>query len=298
MITLLLHLLRTVPVISRAAATCSSPDSSEPRLAAATTVYKRMAARPRLRTTDRRSGSLAQGLDQVEASPRDRDPGTPSSVATAPLPRGYWDEALGRGPHRRSRPAVHAANVKTLIILHGHRLTYSGRPPRESWRTPEVGLDVAERTVSRLMPSGAPGPLKPGRTFLANHVRESSSPSTRASATSRTSALTSRSTRMRLTGRAIERSELGKVIPIREVGDLSSLLRPTCGLVIGVWFGSSNRARPFGAACTPPNRALTLSLVASPQPAALLLPPVVDQSLCVPWPAVVRAWGRQPSGEA
>ena len=44
--------------------------------------------------------------------------------------------------------------------------------PRIPGELLKLGLDVAERTVSRLMPKRRPGPSQTWRTFLANHVRD------------------------------------------------------------------------------------------------------------------------------
>ncbi len=38
--------------------------------------------------------------------------------------------------------------------------------------TGKLGIDIAERTVSRLMPNRRPGPSQTWRTFLANHARD------------------------------------------------------------------------------------------------------------------------------
>ena len=40
------------------------------------------------------------------------------------------------------------------------------------WRTLKLGIEVAERTVSRLMPKRRTPPSQTWRTFLANHVRD------------------------------------------------------------------------------------------------------------------------------
>jgi putative transposase len=43
--------------------------------------------------------------------------------------------------------------------------------PRIRGELLKIGIDVAERTVSRLMPKRRPEPSQTWRTFLANHVR-------------------------------------------------------------------------------------------------------------------------------
>jgi putative transposase len=47
-----------------------------------------------------------------------------------------------------------------------------GRAPRVHGELLKLGLDVAERTVSRLMPKRRPPPSQTWRTFLTNHVRD------------------------------------------------------------------------------------------------------------------------------
>jgi putative transposase len=47
-----------------------------------------------------------------------------------------------------------------------------GRAPRIHGELLKLGIDVAERTVSRLMPKRRTPPSQTGRTFLANHVRD------------------------------------------------------------------------------------------------------------------------------
>jgi hypothetical protein len=44
--------------------------------------------------------------------------------------------------------------------------------PRIHGELLKLGIDVAGRTVSRLMPKRRPGPSQTWRTFLANHVRD------------------------------------------------------------------------------------------------------------------------------
>jgi putative transposase len=44
--------------------------------------------------------------------------------------------------------------------------------PRIHGELLKIGIEVAERTVSRLMPKRPPQPSQTWRTFLANHVRD------------------------------------------------------------------------------------------------------------------------------
>src|SRR5437773_7437465 len=107
-----------------------------------------------------------RSLGRVEGAPRDRDPRHRPAVAAAPLPR-ILGLAL-RPAHRRS-PAVHA-EIKALITRMATANPLWGAP-RIHGEFLKLGIDVAERTVSRLMPKRRPRPSQTWRTFLDNHVR-------------------------------------------------------------------------------------------------------------------------------
>src|SRR5213592_974448 len=68
------------------------------------------------------------------------------------------------------RPAVHA-EIKALITRMATANPLWGAP-RIHGQSLKLGIDVAERTVSRLMPKRRPLPSQTWRTFLANHVRD------------------------------------------------------------------------------------------------------------------------------
>ena len=67
------------------------------------------------------------------------------------------------------RPAVHA-EIKALITRMATANPLWGAP-RIHGQSLKLGIDVAERTVSRLMPKRRPRPSQTWRTFLDNHVR-------------------------------------------------------------------------------------------------------------------------------
>ena len=80
--------------------------------------------------------------------------------------REYWSKLSGRSTG--GRPAVHA-EIKTLITRMATANPLWGAP-RIHGELRKLGIDVAERTVSRLMPKRRPRPSQTWRTFLANHV--------------------------------------------------------------------------------------------------------------------------------
>jgi len=82
--------------------------------------------------------------------------------------REYWSKLSGRSTG--GRPAVHA-EIKTLITRMATANPLWGAP-RIHGELLKLGIDVAERTVSRLMPKRRPQPSQTWRTFLANHVRD------------------------------------------------------------------------------------------------------------------------------
>ena len=82
--------------------------------------------------------------------------------------REYWSKLSGCSTG--GRPAVHA-EIKTLITRMATANPLWGAP-RIHGELLKLGIDVAERTVSRLMPKRRPQPSQTWRTFLANHVRD------------------------------------------------------------------------------------------------------------------------------
>jgi putative transposase len=82
--------------------------------------------------------------------------------------REYWTK-LSRRP-TGGRPPVHAA-IKALITRMATANPLWGAP-RIHGELLKLGIDVAERTVSRLLPKQRFLPSQTWRTFLANHVRD------------------------------------------------------------------------------------------------------------------------------
>src|SRR5213593_2220104 len=165
MITLLLHVLRVLPFLFGGHRQLAVENLA---LRQQLAVYKRTTARPKLRTTDR---LFWIGLARVWAGWRQ-----PLVIVTADTVlrwqrrrfREYWSKLSGRSTG--GRPAVHA-EIKTLIIRMATANPLWGAP-RIHGELLKLGINVAERTVSRLMPKRRPRPSQTWRTFLVNHVRD------------------------------------------------------------------------------------------------------------------------------
>jgi len=82
--------------------------------------------------------------------------------------RAHWTK-LSRRP-TRGRPPVSAA-IKALISRMATANPLWGAP-RIHGELVKLGIDVAERTVSRLLPKRHTPPSQTWRTFLANHVQD------------------------------------------------------------------------------------------------------------------------------
>ena len=114
------------------------------------------------------SGSGWPGSGPGGGSPPHRDPRHRPALAAAPLPRAL-DPALRplrRWAARRSTPKSPPWSPEWP-------------PPNPLWGAPRIhgellklGIDVAERTVSRLLPKRRTPPSQTWRTFLTNHVRD------------------------------------------------------------------------------------------------------------------------------
>src|SRR5437016_8107492 len=165
MITLLLHVLRLLPFLFGGHRQLAVENLA---LRQQLAVYKRTTARPKLRMTDR---LFWIWLARVWAGWRQ-----PLVIVTADTVlrwqrrrfREYWSKLSGRSTG--GRPAVHA-EIKTLITRMATANPLWGAP-RIHGELLKLGIDVAERTVSRLMPKRRPQPSQTWRTFLANHVRD------------------------------------------------------------------------------------------------------------------------------
>jgi putative transposase len=165
MITRLLHLLRLLPFLC-----CGHRQLALENFALRQqlAVYKRMAKRPKLQRSDR---LLWVWLSRVWPAWRQ------ALVIVAPSTvlrwqrhrfRRHWAKLSGRSS--AGRPPVDAA-IKTLV-----RRMAAANPlwgaPRIHGELLKLGIDVAERTVSRLLPKRRSPPSQTWRTFLTNHVED------------------------------------------------------------------------------------------------------------------------------
>src|SRR2546426_1919646 len=163
MITLLLHLLRLLPFLCGGHRQLALENLA---LRQQLAVYKRTANRPKLQRADR---LLWVWLSRVWPAWRQ------ALVIVAPATvlrwqrrrfRRHWATLSGRRP--AGRPPVDAA-IKALV-----RRMAAANPlwgaPRIHGELLKLGIDVAERTVSRLLPKRRSPPSQTWRTFLTNHV--------------------------------------------------------------------------------------------------------------------------------
>lgn len=82
--------------------------------------------------------------------------------------REYWTRLSGRPP--AGRPPV-SRQIRALVVLMAQANPLWGAPRIHGERK-KLGIGVAERTVSRLLPKRRTPPSQTWRTFLANHVRD------------------------------------------------------------------------------------------------------------------------------
>ncbi|HEV8640837.1 MAG TPA: integrase core domain-containing protein [Methylomirabilota bacterium] len=165
MITLLLHLLRLLPFLCSGHRQLALENLA---LRHQLAVYKRTATRPKLRTTDR---LFWIWLARVWAGWRQ------SLVIVTPDTvlrwqrrrfREHWTKLSGRSTV--GRPPVNA-EIKALVIRMAAANPLCGAP-RIHGELLKLGLDVAERTVSRLIPKRPSPPSQTWRAFLTNRVRD------------------------------------------------------------------------------------------------------------------------------
>jgi putative transposase len=163
MITLLLRLLRLLPFLLGGHRQIALENLALHHQLA---VYKRTVSRPRLCRTDR---LFWVGLARIWAEWR-----KPLVIVTPATVlrwqrhrfREYWTRLSGRPTG--GRPPVNA-EIKALVTRMAAANPLWGAP-RIHGEFLKLGLDVAERTISRLMPKRRPQPSQTWRTFLANHV--------------------------------------------------------------------------------------------------------------------------------
>src|SRR2546430_8269086 len=165
MITLLFHLLRLLRFLLADHCELALENLA---LRHQVAVYRRIVTRPRLCRTDR---FFWVTLARVWAGWRQ-----PLAIVTPDTVlrwqrrrfREHWTRLSGRPTG--GRPPVNA-EIKVLVM----RMAAANRlwgAPRIHGELLKLGLDVAERTVSRLMPKRRLPPSQTWRTFLTNHVRD------------------------------------------------------------------------------------------------------------------------------
>src|SRR5437899_662724 len=165
MVTLLLHLLRLLPMLCGGHRQVALENLA---LRQQLAVYKQMVTRPKLFSSDR---LFWVALSRVWAGWRQAlvivSPDTVLRWQRRRF-RECWTKLSARptgGP-----PPVHA-EIKVLVM----RMAAANPPwgaPRIHGELLKLGIHVAERTVSRLLPKRRTPPSQTWRTFLANHVRD------------------------------------------------------------------------------------------------------------------------------
>jgi len=165
MITLLLHLLRLFPFLCGGHRHLALENLA---LRQQLAVYKRTANRPKLRRSDRLFWIwLARGWAGWKDALVIVAPDTVLRWQRRRF-RDYWTKLSGRPP--KGRPPVNA-EIKALVAQMAAANPLWGAP-RIHGELLTLGIDVSERTVSRLMPKRRPLPSQTWRAFLANHVRD------------------------------------------------------------------------------------------------------------------------------
>src|SRR5437870_2253373 len=165
MIILLIHLLRLIPFLFGGHRQLALENLA---LRQQLAVFKRTVNRPKLQRSDR---LLWVWLSRVWPAWRQ------ALVIVAPATVLRWQRrrflrhwATLSGRRAAGRPPVDAA-IKALV-----RRMAAANPlwggPRIHGELLKLGTDVAERTVSRLLPKRRSPPSQTWRTFLTNHVRD------------------------------------------------------------------------------------------------------------------------------
>jgi putative transposase len=163
MITLLLHLLRLLPFLCGGHRQLALENLA---LRHQVAVYKRTATRPKLRTTDRLFWVwLAKGWAGWRQSLAIVTPDTVLRWQRRRF-REHWTKRSGRPTV--GRPHVNA-EIKALVIRMAAANPLWGAP-RIHGELLKLGIAVAERTVSRLLPKRRSPPSQTWRTFLTNHI--------------------------------------------------------------------------------------------------------------------------------
>jgi putative transposase len=165
MINMLLHLLRLFPFLCGGHRQLALENLA---LRHQLAVFQRRVTRPKLRRSDRlvwvwlyrawtdwRTALVIVAPDTVLRWQRRRF-------------CDYWTTLSGRP--RAGRPHV-SAEIKALVATITAANPLWGAP-RIHGELLKLGIDVSERTVSRLIPKRRTAPSQTWRTFLANHVRD------------------------------------------------------------------------------------------------------------------------------
>jgi putative transposase len=165
MVTLLLHLLRLLPMLCG----CHRQVALENlALRHQLAVYKKMVNRPKLLGRDR---LFWVGLSRVWAGWRQAlvivSPNTVLRWQRRRF-RWYWASLSARAVAGRPRLS---RQIRALVRRMAQANPLWGAP-RIHGELQKLGIDVAERTVSRLLPKRRSPSSQTWRTFLTNHVRD------------------------------------------------------------------------------------------------------------------------------
>ena len=165
MISMLLHLLRLFPFLCGGQRQLAIENLV---LRQQLAVYKRTAKRPKLRRRDRLFWVwLARVWTGWKEALVIVDPDTVLRWQRRRF-RVYWTKISGRPTG--GRPPVNAES-KALVAKMAAANPLWGAP-RIHGELVKLGIDLAERTVSRLMPNRFTPPSQTWRTFLTNHVHD------------------------------------------------------------------------------------------------------------------------------
>jgi putative transposase len=165
MIILLLNLLRLFPFLCGGHRQLAFENLA---LRHQVAVFKRTVGRPRLRTADR---LFWVGLTKVWPGwQRSLVFVTPDTVLRWQRRRFRKHWAKLSGKRHVGRPSVNAELIALVRKMANANPLWGA--PRIHGELLKLGIDVAERTVSRLVSRRRPPPSQTWRTFLTNHVRD------------------------------------------------------------------------------------------------------------------------------
>src|SRR6266403_6376982 len=165
MIILLLHLLRLLPFLFGGHRQLALENLA---LRHQFAVYKKTVTRPKVRRSDR---LFWVALSRVWAGWRQAlvivSPDTVLRWQRRRF-REYWARLSARPAAGRQRVS---RQIRALVVRMAQANPFWGAP-RIHGELQKLGIDVAERTVSRLLPKRRSPPSQTWRTFLTNHVRD------------------------------------------------------------------------------------------------------------------------------